>query len=268
MCASSVQSLLLAGALAMTARATVTFAEESVSTAPPLPATLEPKVPVTPGRLHGGAYDPHARLDPETQIRIALRHKAKGRPREALGVLSKAIAGHRDDARLYAVRGSLLLEAGHVAPALADLEQAVRLDPDDVETLTNRAQAYPAGSAASIGRWRISTAPWRSTPSSWRPASTAAPCVTAPAIIKVLWRISTAASPSLPIYPDPTSTGRRSRTPWGTRKPPLPTWIDSSGSPGTRSGTNRPGNCGGYSKIRKAHRPRLSRTRIARGKAR
>ena len=142
MCASSVQSLLLAGALAMTARATVTFAEESVSTAPPLPATLEPKVPVTPGRLHGGAYDPHARLDPETQIRIALRHKAKGRPREALGVLSKAIAGHRDDARLYAVRGSLLLEAGHVAPALADLEQAVRLDPDDVETLTNRAQAY------------------------------------------------------------------------------------------------------------------------------
>jgi len=140
--ASSIQSLLLAGALAVMARVTVTLAEESVSTVPSLPATLQPAVPVTLGRPHGGAYDPHARLDPETQIRIALRHQAEGRPREALDVLSKAIAGPGDDARLYAVRGSLMLEAGRVAPALADLGQAARLDPDDAETLTNRAQAY------------------------------------------------------------------------------------------------------------------------------
>jgi len=138
----SIQSPLLAGILAMTAGATVILAEESVDPAPSPPAALEPLIPVTPGRPHGGAYDPHARLDPETQIRIALRHQAEGRSQEALTLLSRAIAGHGDDARLYAVRGSLLLEAGRVAPALADLEQAARLDPEDAEVLTNRAQAY------------------------------------------------------------------------------------------------------------------------------
>ncbi len=140
--ASSIQPLLLAGTLAMAGRVAATPAEEPVNSEPSPPAALQPAVPVTPGRPHGSAYDPHARLDPETQIRIALRHKAEGRPREALNVLSMAIDGHADQARLYAVRGSLLLEAGRITPALADLERAVKLDPDDAEALTNRSQAY------------------------------------------------------------------------------------------------------------------------------
>jgi len=140
--ASPIQSLLFAGVLAMVAGVAVTRAGEPASPDPFPSAAPEPSVPVTSGRPHGGTYDPHARLDPETQIRIALQHKAEGRLREALNVLSMAIDGHPDQARLYAVRGSLLLEAGRVAPALADLERAVRLDPDDAEALTNRAQAY------------------------------------------------------------------------------------------------------------------------------
>jgi len=139
---SSMQLLLLAGALVMVVGVAVTLAAEPISSKSSPPAAPKPLTSATSSRPHGGAYDPHARLDPETRIRIALRHKAEERPREALDVLSAAIAGHGDEARLYAVRGSLLLEAGRVAPALADLEQAVRLDPDDVEALTNRAQAY------------------------------------------------------------------------------------------------------------------------------
>lgn len=106
------------------------------------PAAASPPVPVTPGRPHGASYDPHGKLDPETQIAIALKHKAEGRPQETLNTLSMAIDRHPGYARLYAVRGSLLLEQGRVAPALADLEKAVKLDPKDAEALTNRAQAY------------------------------------------------------------------------------------------------------------------------------
>jgi len=134
--------LLLAGALVLVARVTVIAAAEAVDAGPSPAAVSEPLVPVTPGRPHGAPHDPHARLDPEIQIRIALRHQAEGRPRDALAVLSMAIGNHPDQARLHAVRGSLLLEAGRIAPALADLEQAVELDPDDAEALTNRAQAY------------------------------------------------------------------------------------------------------------------------------
>jgi len=126
---------LLAGILVLVTR--VTFAAE--------PAAAGPSPSVTPGtlgRLHGTPYDPHARLDPEVQIRIALQHQVEGRPQEALNILSTAIANHPDQARLYAVRGSLLLAADRIALALADLEQAIELAPDNVEALTNRAQAY------------------------------------------------------------------------------------------------------------------------------
>ena len=105
-------------------------------------AAMTPAIPVTPGRPHARSYDPHIKLDPETQIRIALQHKAEGRLQEALHTLSQAGDRHPASARIFAVRGSLLLEEGRVAPALADLEKSIKLDPNDAEVLTNRAQAY------------------------------------------------------------------------------------------------------------------------------
>jgi len=144
--ASSIQSPLLAAALAMTAWVAVTLAEESVDSALSPPAAPELRVPATTARPHSGAYDPHARLDPETHIRIALRHQAEGRPQEALTVLSRAIAGHGDDARLYAVRGSLLLEAGRIDQALADLDRALEIAPDLLAARFNRgAMRYGTG---------------------------------------------------------------------------------------------------------------------------
>ncbi len=128
-------ALLAAGLISAKASA-----EEQVTSNVTTPAT--PAVLVTPGRPHGAAYDPHGKLDPETQIEIALKHKAEGRPQETLHTLSMAIDKHPDHARLYALRGSLLLEEGRVSPALADLEKAVTLVPTDAEALTNRAQAY------------------------------------------------------------------------------------------------------------------------------
>jgi tetratricopeptide (TPR) repeat protein len=117
-------------------------AEGPGATATSAPAILTPAVPARPGRPHSPSYDPHGKLDPETQIQIALQHKLEGRPQEALTTLGLAIVNSPDNARLYAVRGSLLLEQGRITPALSDLEKAVKLDPNDAEALTNRAQAY------------------------------------------------------------------------------------------------------------------------------
>lgn len=120
----------------------VSVSAEEVTVQVPSGAAMTPAVPVTPGRPHAKSYDPHGKLDPETQIQIALQHKAEGRPQEALHTLSQASDRYPDNARVFAVRGSLLLEQGRVAPALADLEKSVRLEPNDAEALTNRAQAY------------------------------------------------------------------------------------------------------------------------------
>ncbi len=102
----------------------------------------ETAVPLKPGSPHGSTYHPHQALDPETQIQIALQHQAAGRAQEALYALSQAGDLYPNYARIFAVRGSLRLEQGHIAQALADLERALQLDPEDVEALTNRAQAY------------------------------------------------------------------------------------------------------------------------------
>jgi len=136
-----------------------------------------------------------------------------------------AIDGHADQARLYAVRGSLLLEAGRITPALADLERAVKLDPIDAEALTNRSQAYRWFGHIDQALADLDRA-LKIAPIFWQPASTAAPCATVLAITGVPWRISTAVSPSTPICPYPTSTGRRSGTPWGTKRARSPIWID------------------------------------------
>lgn len=42
-----------------------------------------------------------------------------------------AIERHPEHARLYAVRGSLLLEQGRVAPALADLERFLKISTNE-----------------------------------------------------------------------------------------------------------------------------------------
>lgn len=106
-------------------------------------AAVDPVLPtiIKPGRPHG-ERDPHRDLSPETQIRIALRHKMEGRPHEAINTLSNALMMHEKNAQLYAVRGSLYLEQGQSAKALSDLETSLRLNPDDAQALTNRSQAY------------------------------------------------------------------------------------------------------------------------------
>ncbi len=89
-----------------------------------------------------GQHDPHGKLDPDRLIKVALQHYAEGRPALALQTLDEAIARFNDHANLYAVRGSMLLERGEFARALADFETGVKLDPDNAELLVNRAQAY------------------------------------------------------------------------------------------------------------------------------
>lgn len=134
---------VLTCAFALTIPLTATAArEEPAEPTTAAPATITPAVPTTPGRPHASSYNPHAKLDPETQIEIALQHKVEGRPQEAMSTLGLAIMSNPTNARLYAVRGSMLLEQGRIAPALADLEKSIKLAPDDAEALTNRGQAY------------------------------------------------------------------------------------------------------------------------------
>ncbi len=90
---------------------------------------------------HSG-QDPHAKLTPDKHIRVALQHQAEGRSELAMDTLHRAIAQYPGQASLHGVRGSLLLEQGHSAAALADLNLAVQLEPHDPVYLTNRAQAY------------------------------------------------------------------------------------------------------------------------------
>jgi len=104
-------------------------------------ATLAP-TPVQAGRPHASSFDPHGALTPEKMLTVADRHISEGRPQEAVYTLTSAINRYPDEARLYAVRGSLLLQQGQITPALQDLERSVTLEPDNAEVLTNRAQAY------------------------------------------------------------------------------------------------------------------------------
>lgn len=106
------------------------------------PITMTPAMPATLADPGPSAADSNTKLDPETQIRIALQQKLEGRSQEALGTLELAIDDHPDNARLYAVRGSILLEQGRIAPALSDLEKSVDLDPNDAEALVDRGEAY------------------------------------------------------------------------------------------------------------------------------
>ncbi len=98
-----------------------------------------------PSIRSGGAHgrkDPHSKLTPEMHIQVALRHKAEGRPGEAMRSLDMAIRNNPFSPELFAVRGSFYLERKNVSAALNDFESALKLAPDSAAILTNRAQAY------------------------------------------------------------------------------------------------------------------------------
>ena len=89
-----------------------------------------------------GARDPHAALTPDKHAQVALQHLAEGRVALAMDTLNQAIERYPEADQLYGIRGNLLLEQDNVTAALADLETAIRLAPDNPLYLTNRAQAY------------------------------------------------------------------------------------------------------------------------------
>ncbi|MDJ0806793.1 MAG: tetratricopeptide repeat protein [Gammaproteobacteria bacterium] len=94
------------------------------------------------GKPHSGGYNPHAKLEPEQLITVALQHMQEGRPNEALHELDRGIVQFKTHAELFAVRGSIYLQMGRLSDALRDLESSLTIHPDDPKTLTNRAQAY------------------------------------------------------------------------------------------------------------------------------
>jgi tetratricopeptide (TPR) repeat protein len=116
-------------------------------TPPPLPASVAVGGQAPPAsRPVGphGEHDPHATLDPERLIKVALQHETEGRLELALKTLAEGIAKFPDSAQLYAVRASLRLQMQQVSAALSDLEKAVERAPDDARIRVNRAQAYRA----------------------------------------------------------------------------------------------------------------------------
>ena len=133
----------------------------SESTAPPIvdsaamasspgPATAAPQTDTATPKPVGphGQRDPHATLDPDRLIKVALQHDSEGRLELALKTLAEGIDKFPQSAQLYAVRASMRLQLKQVSLALADLEKAVRLAPDDASIRVNRAQAY-----RSFGRY-------------------------------------------------------------------------------------------------------------------
>lgn len=136
---TSILTFLCMPALPLTGKTT---AEEPTSASTVAPTTMTPPISATSGKAHVSSYTPREKLDPETQIQIALRQEIEGRPRKAMSTLGLAIASNPENARLYAVRGSILLEQGRIAPALADLEKSIELAPNDAKALTNRGLAY------------------------------------------------------------------------------------------------------------------------------
>lgn len=114
-------------------------------TPPAAPAEVvehtEPKPQPKPVGPHG-QHDPHATLDPERLIKVALQHESEGRLELALKTLADGIGRFPDAAQLYAVRASLRLQMQQVSAALQDLEKAMTLAPQNPGIRVNRAQAY------------------------------------------------------------------------------------------------------------------------------
>lgn len=89
-----------------------------------------------------GKGNPHAALSPEKLAQVALQHLAEGRRELALETLDQAILRYSDVAQLYGIRGSLQLEQREFAAALADLDRAVTLAPENPQYRVNRSQSY------------------------------------------------------------------------------------------------------------------------------
>ena len=117
---------------------------EMAAPAVPSAAVTEADEPAKPAKPVGphGQHDPHATLDPERLIKVALQHESEGRLELALKTLADGIEKFPNSAELYAVRASLRLQMQQVSAALSDLEKAVVLAPDDAMIRVNRAQAY------------------------------------------------------------------------------------------------------------------------------
>jgi tetratricopeptide (TPR) repeat protein len=109
----------------------------AIATPPPVQSLAKPAGP-------HGQHDPHAELDPERLIKVALQHDSEGRLELALKTLADGIERFPDAAQLYAVRASLRLQMQQISAALSDLEKAAELAPDDAGIRVNRAQAYRA----------------------------------------------------------------------------------------------------------------------------
>lgn len=112
----------------------------------PIPYSIKQPTSSSPtaARKQGahGRHDPHANLTPESQVQVALQHKAEGRTGEAFKTLDQAILLNQNSAELFAVRGSFYLEQNNISDALMDFESAIKIAPDSAAILTNRAQAY------------------------------------------------------------------------------------------------------------------------------
>ena len=100
--------------------------------------------PLDAGRasaLHRGS-NPHAKLSPEQHMEVAAQHMAAGRHPQAMAVLTHALSKYPDHAGLYNMRAALELEQQEIRGALADMEQAVRLAPENPLYRVTRAQLY------------------------------------------------------------------------------------------------------------------------------
>lgn len=107
----------------------------------PAPLHLDPLDEGRAGAMHRGP-DPHARLTPQQQISVALKHFKEGRLPQALAVMDQTIANNPQNGDLYHVRATLYLANDEASAALSDIEQAVKLNPRDALYRVSRAQIY------------------------------------------------------------------------------------------------------------------------------
>ncbi|WP_456448238.1 tetratricopeptide repeat protein [Thiolapillus sp.] len=100
--------------------------------------------PLDEGRasaLHRGP-NPHAKLTPEQQLQVAAQHMAAGRKPQAMAVLTQALAKYPHNAEMFSMRAVLEMEQNDIKGALADMEQAVKLAPDNPLYRVTRSSLY------------------------------------------------------------------------------------------------------------------------------
>ena len=89
-----------------------------------------------------GAFREHSILPPADLIKVGLRHYQAGRIDLALDVLVKGSQRYPDNALLHSVLSSLYMHEKNWSAALQQVEEALRINPESVQDLTNRAQIY------------------------------------------------------------------------------------------------------------------------------